>query len=115
MTIYGLLESGFVRKDAVIIQAELEQTFKDGWGNDVDLSPKSPDGILIGIWTEKFAELWELCEALYFSAFPDSATGAALDNAASLVGISRLPARYSTVTDVTLTNDSISPVTVPIG
>lgn len=111
---YGLSATGFDRKTLAIIQGELEAAYKAIFGNDIDTSADSVFGQLIGIHAEREAEVWELLEAVYASMYPDTAEGVQLDNAAALVGVTRLPAEYSEVT-ATLGTAGGSPVVVPAG
>jgi uncharacterized phage protein gp47/JayE len=98
MTTYGLTETGFVKKRQPVIRAELETSFRTIFGNEINLLPTSIFGQTIGIYSEREALLWELAEELYNSAFPDTASGVSLDNAAALTGATRLAATFSQVT-----------------
>jgi uncharacterized phage protein gp47/JayE len=111
---FGITATGFNRKRLADIQTELEAALQLEFGDDIDLDPSGPFGQIIGIMAEREAELWELAEDTYNSAFPDTAAGVPLDNAVALTGHSRLPATYSTVT-ATLATSGGSPVVVPAG
>ena len=53
---------------------------------------------MVGIMSERLALLWELMEETYDSQYPETSFGTSLDNNVSIVGVTRLPATYSTVT-----------------
>jgi uncharacterized phage protein gp47/JayE len=97
MTTYGVTDTGFVAKPFEAIQAELEQDLAGAFGAGIDLTPQSVFGQLVGIVAERYADLWQLSEAVYGSAYPDSASGSSLDNVSAISGTQRLPAKYSTV------------------
>jgi uncharacterized phage protein gp47/JayE len=96
--VYGLTNTGFIKKRQPDIQDELEEKFRAAFGNEINLLPTSIFGQVIGIFSEREASLWDLLEEIYNSAFPDTATGVSLDNACALTGVTRLEATYSTVT-----------------
>lgn len=92
---FGLTDDGFLIKRLPDILDEIVSDLKAQFGN-IDSSADSVFGQLIGVLAKREADVWEAFESLYFSRYPDTATGAALDYAAGLTGISRLPATYST-------------------
>ena len=95
MAEYGVTNEGFVLKRLVDIKAEIESNLKASFG-DVDTSPQSVFGQLIGVFSEAISETWEQMENVYDSSYPDSAEGVSLDEAASLVGVNRLGKTSST-------------------
>lgn len=96
--VYGLTDSGFIRKSQPIIKSELEAEFRASFGVEINLLATSIFGQVIGIFSERESLIWELLEEIYNSAFPDTATGTSLDNVVALTGITRLSSTYSTVT-----------------
>ena len=112
---YGLTDAGFNRKTADIIRSELESLFKGVYGEDLNVAPTSPEGNLIGALSERESLIWELIEAVYLSQYRDSASGTSLDNAVSLIGISRLDAQRSTVTLTLATEYTTADITVTAG
>lgn len=100
----GLDLTGFTPKTALEIKAEIEAAWRAEFGANVLLSPNEPDGQLIGILTERFAELWELLQAIYAAYDPDKALGQALDAVCAITGTVRDPATRSEVT-LTATGD----------
>lgn len=113
MTTYGLTNDGFVVKRLQDIKTELEDAYRDAFGN-VDTDPDSFFGQVIGIGADRESTLWELMELIYLSQSPDSAEGVNLDNAVGYVGLERLPATKSTANVLLYTDDMLLlPVTVP--
>lgn len=99
---YGIDPSGFVRKTAAAIQAELEDSFKGSFGATIRLARTSLFGMLIAVLTGLFTGLWELAEAIYWTLDPSKAAGSWLDGIARVRGLERQPAVKSTV-DATAT------------
>lgn len=95
---YGLTTEGFIIKDLQTIKTEIENEFKSVFGNDLDVSADSVTGQLIGNLSKKFANIWEMIQAVYESFNPDRSEGSALDGSAGMVGVVRLPATSSVVT-----------------
>ena len=91
----GLTDSGFTAKRLVDIQQDLADALTSTFG-EIDTSADSVFGQVIGVLSKPLADLWEQLELVYFSQYPDTATGVALDYAVALTGITRLPATFST-------------------
>ncbi|MFX1587235.1 MAG: baseplate J/gp47 family protein [Promethearchaeota archaeon] len=108
----GLTSLGFVIKTLQEIKTELENEAKSLFGSDLDVSEDSIMGQWIGNLSVKFANIWELAQAIYESMNPDRAEGASLDGNAGMVGVIRLPATSTTV--VAALYGSIGTV-IPIG
>jgi len=94
---YGITATGFVAKPLADIRSELEASFRTTFGNGIDLTPDSVFSQLIGIFSDRLADLWQASQVLYSNAFPDGASGAALDSICSITGVARLPATKTTV------------------
>jgi len=71
------------------------------FGEELNLTPESPDGQVNGATSESYANLWELSELSYNARNPSAAVGAALSSLVQLNYITRLPATRTTA-DVTL-------------
>lgn len=112
---YGLTENGFIKKDFVTCFDEIVTEYKAKYGNELKVSGDSVSGNLIGIQAERESIFWEQLESVYLSRYIQTASGEALDNACALIGVSRIPARYSTIQTATLTNDSATNITIPAG
>lgn len=102
MTTYGLTADGFLKKRLPDIITELEGQYRLKFGDGIPVEGDSVFGEMIAIHGEREAELWEILEALYYAAYPDTASGVPLRNAVAITGHAPLPATYSTV-DLTAT------------
>ena len=109
MTIYGLTPEGFNTPRLANVKQFLENDFVASFG-DINTDPQSVAGQLIGIFSKMFADQWENLEDVYFSQYPNSASGVSLDNVVQLNGISRLAA---TQTNVTATCDGLEGTAIP--
>jgi uncharacterized phage protein gp47/JayE len=94
---YGITDSGFSAKRLADIKDEIESSLKSDLGAGINLTEQSPLGQIVGIMAERLALLWELMEEVYNSPYPETSAGTSLDNSCSIVGVTRLPATYSTV------------------
>lgn len=103
---FGLSATGFNRKRLADIKTELETALKTVWGNNIDLSPQSNFGQLIGIFSERIALAWERDEDVYNSQYPSTAASNQLDNVVQMNGVTRLAATKSTVTITCTGTDS---------
>ncbi len=101
MSEYGVTPEGFVRKRLDVILQELNAEMKAIFGEELNLTPESPDGQVNGATSESYANLWELSELSYNARNPSAAVGAALSSLVQLNYITRLPATRTTA-DVTL-------------
>lgn len=99
-TTYGITSAGFTPEPLAQVQADLQAALRAAFGADIDLSANGPFGQLVGILAEREANLWQLAQAIYSATYPDTATGAQLDDLCSLTGVVRLPASKSTVSTV---------------
>jgi len=97
---FGLLSTGFVRKHLADIVDDLEAALQAAFGINIRLDSKSVFGKLVGAFAQPAADVWELAEAVFNSFYPSTAEGTALDNCCELVGVTRIPATQSTVTEV---------------
>ncbi len=108
----GVTVDGFVAKTLLEIKTDLETAFKGSFGESIDVSPQSVFGQIIGIMAERYADLWNLAEAVNAGFNPDAATGAQLENVAAITGTFRLPATNSEVTGTATGTPS---TTLPVG
>jgi len=96
---FGVLVSGFIPKTLSDLKTELEAAWRAEFGaNSAVGDPNEPDGQVVGIISERLAELWELANAVYGSQDPDEAIGQAQDAVCAITGTQRDPASRSTVT-----------------
>ena len=93
--VYGLTKDGFKRKPYTVILEEKQERAKDLFGEDIDLSERSPLGLYIqtDAWEESI--LWEQMEHVYYAAFIDDAEGKQLDALVKFIGLFRRPALRS--------------------
>lgn len=94
---FGIDATGFRLKRIEDILLEIYDALDTALGEPVDREPDSFTGQLVGVFAEREALLWELLEAIYFSQYPNSATGIALDNVLSIIGLTRQGATPSIV------------------
>lgn len=87
---FGLTPAGFNKKRLADVKVDLQNAFIGQFG-DINTDPQSVIGQEIGIFSKAFADFWENLEDVYFSQYPNSASGVALDNVVQLNGITRLP------------------------
>lgn len=91
----ALTELGYERPTYdELLERQIERA-KLLFGNDIDTSNNSILGKYIRLNVDDLAEVHELAELVYFSAYPNTATGVSLDRICPLVGISRNPATYA--------------------
>jgi uncharacterized phage protein gp47/JayE len=95
MTAYGLSFEGFTPKTLEVIKSEIEEDLRNQFGANIDLRPQSVFGQLVGIFSEKHAEVWALANDVYLSQYPDFASGVQLDRVASITATVRKPATPS--------------------
>ncbi len=98
MTDYGVTPTGFVKKDLETIQGEIEQDIKDQTGKpNLNFLASGRFGQIIGVFSGKLREMWDVNQAVYGSQYPDSASNASLDNVSSITNAIRLAATTSDV------------------
>lgn len=97
--LYGVTPEGFKIKRLVVIKNELEDLFIGEYG-DVNTDAQSVIGQIIGIFSKIYADQWENDQNLYYSQYPNSASGVSLDNVVQLNGLTRLPAERTSVVGV---------------
>ncbi|QDP55890.1 MAG: putative baseplate protein J [Prokaryotic dsDNA virus sp.] len=108
----GITPTGFQRKRLNEIKTDLEALFQTVYGNNINLSPESPDGQIIGLLAGSFSDLWEIAEGAYNAYNPSAATGATLSNLVQINGITRNEASSSVVV---LTFTGVNNTTIPAG
>lgn len=94
---FGLLDTGFVRKTLQEIRQEMNIELWEEFGYSLDLSDRSPLGVLIGVIAESISKTWEQLESVHASFDPDNATGVALEQRAALTNTVRALPKQSTV------------------
>src|SRR5574343_228997 len=104
-TIGGVTSTGYLLKTTDEIKADLEADILGTVDATLDLSPRQPLGQIIGIFSERIAQLYELGDQLYHQFDRDGAEGASLDNLGILTGTDRLGATKTKV-DATVNLDA---------
>lgn len=89
------LAKGFEKKSFLTVRSEIEDALTDALG-EVNLVAPSVFANIIAVFAERESQLWDMLEAVYNSAYPDTAEGYSLDAVCALNGITRLSATYST-------------------
>jgi uncharacterized phage protein gp47/JayE len=80
------------------VKNQINADLKDAFGDGINLEETSPFGVIVGIMSERYAQLYELLEAVYNASFPNTAFGIYLDELAAFNGVVREQATFSTVT-----------------
>lgn len=93
----GVTEQGFIRKTRDEILSDLEEKYKTSLGQDIDLSILSEDGMRMRILADELDSIHQLAEAVFYSNFAHTATGASLDRVLNPLGSERQPAKRSIV------------------
>lgn len=96
--VFGVTPDGFSQKELGDIKGEIEADLRASFGPQINLQADSVFGQIVGTFSDKVAELWEVLGAVYRSQFPDSASDEALDNVAAITGATRLSESTSKVT-----------------
>ena len=93
MSEYGVTPQGVVIKRLDTIIDELHSDLSEGWGKNTRLNPKSRLNVQLTSYADKWAELWEFGEQIYYSMYPFSAEGISLDNSTQFGGVPREEAK----------------------
>jgi uncharacterized phage protein gp47/JayE len=88
----GLSSTGITIKDVAEILSDIESEQLTNIDADLSVGPDDVLGQLNGIYAASLAELWELLEEVYQSAYPDTASGQSLSYVSALTGAIRLAA-----------------------
>ena len=92
----GLTTDGFEIKTLAEIKAEIEQLQLENVDANLNQSADSVIGQINAIFANQLREVWELVQAVYTSAYPDTASGQALSYLAAMTGTIRRSATPST-------------------
>lgn len=108
----GITETGYYRTTYEDILSDLTAKAQELFGEDIDVSELTPLGKLLNIMAYVRAKDHELAELIYYSRFPNTASGISLDRLCPFLGLTRntaTPARYT----VTVTGEEGT--TIPVG
>ncbi len=100
-----LTETGIQIERLNDIVKRFEDGFKQIYGQNIDLSPNTPDGQMVGILAQVKMDIEELAENVYRQLDPDVATGAWLEQRVAYAGLMRRGASYSYLRSVILTGE----------
>lgn len=109
---WGLTDKGFKRPEYDDILGAYEKKAVELFGQNVNLTVRSPLGMFIRIFAWMTDILFQLNEDTYNNGFVDTATGTSLFNCGKFIGISQLPAQKA-IGEVTFTGEPNT--VVPVG
>ncbi|MDO4719626.1 MAG: baseplate J/gp47 family protein [Peptostreptococcaceae bacterium] len=92
---FGLSKEGFKRKRYSDIELELFTRARDFFGEDINLSERSPLGIFLRIIAWSLSLIWQLAERVYHQSHLPAAEGISLDYVCEKGDIYRFPALRS--------------------
>ncbi len=88
-------ENGLQIKTFNEVKQDLTTSFREIYGNDINIDSNTPDGQLINILSQTVIDLLELIQQVYNSFDPDFAIGTVLDQRIALNNIKRKGGTYS--------------------
>lgn len=100
--VYGLTDQGLVVKSRAVTRSDFNLALRRAFGNAMNLGDSSVLGQIVGIFSDRVGELWELLEMIASSQDPDKATSSLLDAICLITGTKRPLAAQSSVS-LTLT------------
>ncbi len=98
-----ITETGVIVPDTAIILTDVQNEYREAFGNDLVLSPETPQGVLITTETLARDGVVRNNANLANQINPNLATGTFLDAICALTGLSRVQGTYSVVNNVILT------------
>lgn len=110
MADFGLTAQGFKRKTYPDILESMQARARAFFGEDVNLSDRSPLGLFLQVIAWDQAQIWEEIEKVYHAQHVDSAEGAQLDGVAKRISLTRRPAEKATGT-LTITGTADTAIT----
>jgi uncharacterized phage protein gp47/JayE len=109
MGIY-ITSTGLQTKTFAEIKEDLEDGFKEIFGENIDLEASSNFGQLIAKLANDKADLWDLAQEIYTARNPAEAIGTSLDYIVAENALERLDATYTTVEEVILQGDDATTI-----
>lgn len=104
--------SGVIVPDTENLQTEVEQEYKDTFGEDLDVTPETPQGRLIELDTRMRSEVLQCAASIANVINPNLSYGMFLDAIAALTGCVR---RQATRSEVMATLGGTPGTTIPAG
>lgn len=98
-----ITDSGIEIDDLYTIQNRLVNAFKSIYGDDVNLDSDTPDGQLLGLFSQELANIHQAVSFIVQMLDPYQATGQWLEQRAMYAGLARITASYSYIDDVIFT------------
>lgn len=90
-----ITDKGIEIDDILTIQNRLVNAFKSIYGDDVNLDSDTPDGQLLGLFSQELANIHQSISFIVQMLDPYQATGQWLEQRAMYAGITRITASYS--------------------
>ncbi|WP_233141691.1 baseplate J/gp47 family protein [Aggregatibacter actinomycetemcomitans] len=103
-----LIQTGIQIERLNDIITRFEEGFRQIYGQNIDLSPDTPDGQMVGLLSQVKMDIEELAENVYRQLDPDVATGAWLEQRVAYAGLMRRAASYSYLRSVVLTGEPLT-------
>lgn len=103
-----LIQTGIQIERLNDIITRFEDGFRQIYGQNIDLSPDTPDGQVVGLLSQIKMDIEELAENVYRQLDPDVATGAWLEQRVAYAGLMRRAASYSYLRSVVLTGEPLT-------
>ncbi|OOF84423.1 hypothetical protein BKG93_07775 [Rodentibacter ratti] len=101
----ALTETGIQIERLNDIVVRFEEGFRQIYGQNIDLSPDTPDGQVVGLLSQIKMDIEELAENIYRQLDPDVATGTWLEQRVAYAGLMRRNASYSYLRSAILTGE----------
>ncbi|MDC9606875.1 baseplate J/gp47 family protein [Xenorhabdus griffiniae] len=98
-----ITETGIVIDQLSDIHQRLETGFKRIYGEDINLDADSPDGQMVGLFSQELANINQIIAFIAQMLDPYNATGAWLEQRAMYAGLVRRGAEFSYLDDVVMT------------
>ncbi|WP_258248080.1 baseplate J/gp47 family protein [Aggregatibacter actinomycetemcomitans] len=103
-----LIQTGIQIERLSDIITRFEEGFRQIYGQNIDISPDTPDGQMVGLLSQIKMDIEELAENVYRQLDPDVATGAWLEQRVAYAGLMRRAASYSYLRSVVLTGEPLT-------
>jgi len=105
-----LTPDGFVIQRLGDIIERMDSGMRAIYGADIDTAPDSPDGQMIGLFSQALADLEELAGEMWRQMDPDYATGPNLNRIVAFSGTRRFQSNVSTLRSVILSGAARTPI-----
>ncbi|WP_425447724.1 baseplate J/gp47 family protein [Dethiothermospora halolimnae] len=97
MAKFGVTEKGFKRKQYANIISDMETNAKQLFGDNINLSPRSPLGLFLKVVAWELSQSWQVAEDTYHSGFVDTSENNSLDGTVKYAAVNRKRANPATV------------------